>query len=68
MFKNCTIKYFKETNFSTGKKENVGIKVIHPESNGERKIQSVLIRSKDNTLYQDIMKWVAEGNTIEEAD
>ena len=23
---------------------------------------------KDNTSYQEILQWVAEGNTIEEAD
>jgi len=24
--------------------------------------------NEENTHYQDILKWVAEGNTIEEAD
>ena len=69
MFKNCTIKYIKEFNNETNKSENTAIKVIHPvNSDGSRQIESVLIRSKDNSLYKDIMKWVADGNTIEEAD
>ena len=25
-------------------------------------------KAEDNTDYQDILKWVEEGNTIEEAD
>ena len=64
MFENCIIKYNKspETN------ENCSIQVIYPENpNGSRNELSVPL-SEDNTRYQDILKWVAEGNTIEEAD
>jgi hypothetical protein len=69
MFENCTIKYIKEFNPATNKSENTAIKVIHPvKSDGSRQVDSVLIRSKDNLLYKDIMKWVADGNTITEAD
>ena len=69
MFENCTIKYLKEFNHATNKSENTAIKVIHPvKSDGSRQIDSVLIRSKGNILYKDIMEWVADGNTIEEAD
>ena len=47
---------------------NVMIDVIYPaDENGSVRILSVPI-AEDNTEYQAIMKWVAEGNTIEEAD
>tara|TARA_R100000388_G_C7236672_1_gene158279 strand:+ start:1585 stop:1767 length:183 start_codon:yes stop_codon:yes gene_type:complete len=32
------------------------------------KIQLTVPIAEDNTDYQAILKWVAEGNTIEEAD
>ena len=31
-------------------------------------ITSSVPMDEDNTDYQDILKWVADGNTIEEAD
>ena len=47
---------------------NAMIDVIYPEDkNGSVRILCVPI-AEDNTEYQAIMKWVAEGNTIEEAD
>jgi hypothetical protein len=64
MFENCTIKYNKDliTN------ENCSIQVIYPaDENGTSRILSVPLAT-GNTHYQEIMKWVAEGNTIEEAD
>jgi len=58
MFENCTIKYNKDliTN------ENCSIQVICPDTT-----LSVPL-DPDNTDYQNILKWVEEGNTIEEAD
>jgi len=64
MFENCTIKYNKDliTN------ENCSIQVIYPaDENGISRILSVPL-DPDNTTYQNILKWEAEGNTIEEAD
>ena len=63
MFKGCTIKYNKGPD-----NKNCSIKVTYPESgDGSIKVLSVPL-AEDNTDYQDILKWVAEGNTIEEAD
>ena len=64
MFKDCTIKYVKDT--LTNK--NQSIMVIYPENeNGISKAMSVPL-DKDNTDYQNILAWVADGNTIAEAD
>jgi hypothetical protein len=57
MFEGCNIKY----NAIEGK--NVSIQVIYPDN----KNKSVPI-AEDNTDYQNILEWVADGNTIEEAD
>jgi hypothetical protein len=57
MFENCTLKY----NAFDG--VNQSVQIIYP--NG---IQKSVPLVEDNTDYQDILKWVAEGNTIEEAD
>jgi hypothetical protein len=61
MFENCTIKYNKDliTN------ENCSIQVIYPVD--KNRTLSVPL-DPDNTTYQNILEWVAEGNTIEEAD
>ena len=32
------------------------------------KIQLTVPKDEDNTDYQNILQWVADGNTIEEAD
>ena len=64
MFKDCTMKYYKDK--MTG--EKVSIKVVYPDnSDGSHRELSVPI-SNDNTDYQNILKWVADGNTIQEAD
>jgi hypothetical protein len=64
MFTNCTIKYQKDTSTN----QNVRILVIYPEDeNGTKKVLSVPINEK-STNYQNILAWVAEGNTIQEAD
>tara|TARA_R110002020_G_C16194385_1_gene765758 strand:+ start:1081 stop:1302 length:222 start_codon:yes stop_codon:yes gene_type:complete len=52
------------------------IEVIYPielDENGneraDRRRRKLCVPiAEDNTEYQEIMKWVAEGNTIEEAD
>ena len=62
MFENCTIKY----NQYDGK--NVSIQVVYPVNpDGSKKMLSVPL-AEDNTDYQNILEWVAEGNTIEPAD
>ena len=41
--------------------------IFNADSTGiERKLSVPLV--EENTDYQNILKWVAEGNTIEEAD
>ena len=62
MFKNCTMKYNKQDGI------NVSIQVVYPDNpDGSHREMSVPINN-NNTEYQKIMKWVADGNTIEEAD
>ena len=64
MFDNCTVKYFKDpvTN------KNSSVTVIYPANeNGISKAMSIPM-NEDNTDYQNILAWVAEGNTIQEAD
>ena len=64
MFEGCTIKYNKSP--MTG--QNCSIKVTYPAaSDGSVRTLSVPL-VEGNTDYQNILKWVAEGNTIEEAD
>ena len=64
MFEGCTIKYFKDT--MTDK--NTSIMVTYPANeNGISQSMSVPL-NEDNTDYQNILKWVADGNTIEEAE
>jgi len=60
MFENCTIKW--QVNDFTGEKNM--IKIIHNDRDSIDYVPLV----EANTDYQEIMKWVAEGNTIEEAD
>ena len=61
MFKNCTLKYIARDGV------NVSIKITYPSQDGTTIISSVPI-DNENTDYQNILAWVAEGNTIEEAD
>ena len=62
-FTNATIKYKDGSDGDT----KICIKVTYPAVNGAIKSLSVPLDS-ENTDYQEIMKWVAEGNVIEEAD
>ena len=61
MFENCTLKYIAREDV------NVSVKVTYPSKGNTTKILSVPI-DEDNTDYQNILKWVADGNTIQEAD
>ena len=61
MFENCTLKYIARDGV------NVSIKITYPSQGGTTRISSVPI-DNENTDYQNILAWVAEGNTIEEAD
>ena len=61
MFKNCTLKYIARDGV------NISIKVTYPSKNGTTKMLSVPI-DNENTDYQNILAWVEDGNTIEEAD
>ena len=63
MFENCTIKYVKF------KGVNDCIKIIYPQKpSGSHKEIIFPIDAEDNRHHIEVMEWVAEGNTIEEAD
>ena len=62
MFENCTVKYLAENGV------NIAVNIIHrTKEDGSTFTQSVPI-DNENTDYQNILQWVAEGNTIQEAD
>jgi len=66
MFKDCTIKYNSyQGSDEDGKPKtyNCSVQIIFP--NGTMKSVPM---NNDNTDYQEILAWVAEGNTIAEAD
>ena len=64
MFEGCTIKYFKDS--MTDK--NSCVMITYPANeNGISKAMAVPL-DEANTDYQAIQEWVADGNTIEEAD
>ena len=64
MFEGCTIKYNKSP--MTG--ENCSVQVTYPAaSDGSVKSLSVPL-VVGNTDYDNILEWVAAGNTIEAAD
>ena len=62
MFENCTVKYNKRNEV------NNSIQVIYPENGDGSHNELSIPLDEANTDYQNILKWVAEGNTIEEAD
>ena len=64
MFEGCTIKYKKNRN--TGEVNQVS--VTYPEDDNGNKWHMSIPMNEDNADYQDILAWVAAGNTIEEAD
>jgi len=64
MFENAkSIKYNK--NFE-GKKNAVNV-IFNADTNGFERVLSIPIDDA-NTDYQEIQKWVADGNTIQEAE
>ena len=63
MFEGCTLKY---QQFINGTNDSV-IVTYPADSDGKVKTKCVPINNA-NADYQDILKWVEEGNTIEEAD
>ena len=68
MFDNCTVKYHR--NINSGIVDSVI--VIYPTKKDKDGVDSwkklCIPMSEENTDYQEIQEWVAEGNTIEEAD
>ena len=46
----------------------INYKVTDAETQANSRIQKFVAIDNDNTDYQEILAWVAEGNTIEEAD
>jgi hypothetical protein len=64
-FTNATIKYY---NLPGGDGDKI-INVTYPPDPINGSIKKLCVpMAEDNTHYQEIMKWVAEGNVIEEAD
>ena len=64
MFKDCTVKYYKDPRTN----ENSCVMVTYPANeNGISKALAVPI-NEENTDYQNILQWVADGNTIQESD
>jgi len=62
---NVTVKY---RNSADGTVPNAMIDVIYPvDENGSIRVLCVP-KDEANTDYQNILQWVADGNTIQEAD
>ena len=61
MFENCTVKYGKDMFLD----KNVCVKIIYTDGS-HRGLHIPM--DNENTDYQKVLKWVAAGNTIEEAD
>ena len=59
-FKECNMKYNKFMG------SNVSVTISFPKE--PTKSVMCVPMNNDNMDYQDILEWVAEGNTIEEAD
>ena len=62
MFEGCTLKYnaFDEVNQS--------VQITYPANADGIVFSSSVPLVEDNTEYQAILQWVADGNTIQEAD
>jgi hypothetical protein len=46
----------------------INYKVTDAETQANSRIQKFVAIDNDNTDYQAILQWVADGNTIQEAD
>jgi hypothetical protein len=64
MFENCIIKYKKSPD--TGEVNTIS--VMYPDEGSGGKLHLSVPLDSNNRHYQEIQEWVAEGNTIEEAD
>ena len=64
MFEGCIIKYKKSKD--TGEVNQIS--VMYPENENGGKLHLSVHLDENNRHYQDILKWVDEGNTIQEAD
>ena len=64
MFEGCTVKYKK--NKDSGVVNQVS--VTYPADEKGNKWHMSIPMDENNKDYQNILTWVAEGNTIEEAD
>ena len=63
MFEGCTIKYLKDAS-----NKNYAVKIVYP-TNSDGSIKKITApMDNENTDYQAILQWVADGNTIQEAD
>ncbi len=66
MFKDCTIKYQRAPDNPSNDKDC--ILVTYPTKDDGSYKTLIVPFAEDNTDYQNILEWVADGNTIEEAD
>jgi hypothetical protein len=63
MFEGCTLKY---QQFVNGTNDSV---IVTYPADGDGKAKTMCVpMDNNNTDYQNILKWVEDGNTIEEAD
>jgi len=65
---NLIVKYRKNPPNEDGIREIGCIEVIYPTTPEGGIPKFCVPLAEDNTHYQEIMEWVEEGNTIEEAD
>tara|TARA_R100000479_G_scaffold97685_1_gene48387 strand:+ start:222 stop:416 length:195 start_codon:yes stop_codon:yes gene_type:complete len=64
MFEGCIIKYKKSPD--TGEVNQISVTYPADENGGKLHLSVPL--DENNRHYQDIQEWVADGNTIQEAD
>ena len=64
MFEGCIIKYKKSPD--TGEVNQISVTYPADENGGKLHLSVPL--DENNRHYQEIQEWVAEGNTIQEAD
>jgi hypothetical protein len=63
MFENCVIKYVKDE-----QDENYAVKIIYPV-NADGIVKEICCPMiEENRHYKEVLEWVADGNTIQEAD
>jgi len=66
MFKDCIIKYQRSPDNPSNDKDCILIKYPTKDDGSYKTLIVPIV--EDNTDYQNILQWVADGNTIEEAD